>query len=209
MSVQRCCSTSFAARRVAAFVSTSPGVSFASSVRRAAPLTASPMTVYSKRSEPPMCPATTWPEATPMPALSSWPDSSSWSSRAPWRACEAASWSETGAPNTESAASPWNLLITPLLRCTTSTTTSKNSLSAATTSSGVWSTAYVVEPMTSMNNTATLRSSPPSSGRSSSAFCATSAPTYWLKTSRTRCRSRRPRIISLKPAWSTPISEPS
>ena len=45
-----------------------PGVDLASSHSRAASLTGSPITVYSKRSLAPTLPATTWPAATPMPA---------------------------------------------------------------------------------------------------------------------------------------------
>ena len=42
---------------------------FDSSHSRAASLTGSPMTVYSKRSLAPTLPATTWPAATPMPGV--------------------------------------------------------------------------------------------------------------------------------------------
>ena len=59
-----------AAVTVCSLASTRPAVAFASSVRRAASFTGSPMTVYSKRCSAPMLPATTRPDETPMPASS-------------------------------------------------------------------------------------------------------------------------------------------
>jgi topoisomerase IA-like protein len=185
-----------------------PGSSLASSVSRAASLTGSPMTVYSKRACAPMCPAIARPAETPMPNSASpmTGSRSSCSSRAAASAAPEASGCSIGAPKMASAASPWNLFTNPPCLSTVSTTTRKNSLSRITTSPGGRVDASCVEPTRSMNSTATSRSWPPSSVPRSSARRATSSPTYRPNRSRSRCRSARSRTMSLNPACSSPSS---
>ena len=111
-------------------------MSLASSHSRAASLTGSPITVYSKRSLAPTLPATASPAATPIPASHS--GTSSRIRRAMARPAASASSSGSsrwfGAPNTASAASPSNLLTNPWWRSTSSTITAKKRLSRSTTS---------------------------------------------------------------------------
>ena len=129
--------------------------------------------------------------------------------RAAARACPAWSSSSTGAPKTARTASPMNLLTRPCRSSTSSTTTPKKRLSRSTTSAGSRSEASVVEPTMSTNSTETTRVSPPSSTSLPAAAAATSLPTWRPKRSRRCSRSRSPRTIWLKPAWSWPSSVPS
>ena len=80
-----------------------------------------------------------------------------------------------GAPQMHIAASPMNLFTAPPLAVTRSTTTSKYSLSSATTSEGVSRSEMVVKPRTSRKRTVTWRTSPRSrrSSVSESTRCAT------------------------------------
>ena len=85
--------------------------------------------------------------------------------------------SAIGAPKIASTASPSNLLTRPSCSMISSTITAKKSLSSPTTSVGLRLAANVVDPMTSMNREATVRSAPPSSGSPARAASATSWPT--------------------------------
>src|SRR4051812_7832222 len=110
---------------------------FARSASRAASLTGSPITVYSYRFSAPMFPANTAPAETPIPK-STWRSSRNCSPsvRAVANAAAAAPSDRNGAPNTASAASPWNLLIIPSRASTALTTMLKNSLSTSATCCG-------------------------------------------------------------------------
>ena len=84
----------------------------------------------------PMLPANTGPADTPMPKSTRSRRNSSPNARAVARAADAGSSMRSGAPNTASAASPWNLLIRPSRLSTCATTMRKKSLSTAATSCG-------------------------------------------------------------------------
>ncbi len=187
--------------------STRPGTCLACSVSRAASFTASPMTVYSSLLNAPSCPANTCPVATPMPRSSS-PRAATASRmvRAAHRAAPAASACRAGAPNTHSAASPWNLLTSPPWASTASTTSVNSALSLRTTSSGGVCAASAVESTTSTNRAVTSRTSPESEMPCSSTCRTTSSPTCLPNRSRNRSRSASPVARSLTEAWSMPIS---
>src|SRR6267378_5804602 len=143
--------------------------------RRWARFTASPITVYSRRLAAPRFPATASPALIPMPNPTvvrprrfRSPESCAardWISRAQsTAACSAG----LGAPQMHMAASPMNLLTVPPCAATRSTTTSKYSLSSATTSLGPSFSEMVVNPRTSRNSTETWRTSPRKARSSSS-----------------------------------------
>ena len=121
---------------------------------RAAVLTASPMTVKSRRPPPPTLPAMTVPESMPMPI-----------SRSPWNVSAAApaiaaaassarsAWSGwwAGAPNTASSPSPTNLSTWPSRSAMIGTTSSNRQLSVSTTSPGSNCSAKAVKSLMSTN----------------------------------------------------------
>src|SRR5207253_2374697 len=84
--------------------------------------------------------------------------------------------------------SPWNLLIIPPCAPTTSPTASKNRLSVASSSWGGRSWASALDPMMSTNSALAERTSPPKLSSCSSAWRATSAPTWWPNSSLSRAR---------------------
>ncbi len=98
--------------RAASEASRCSGCCLASSHSRAASLTGSPITVYSKRSAAPTLPATTCPAEAPTPAATVGSSCSKRprSSRAAARAPPAGFGCSAGAPNTHSAASPLELV---------------------------------------------------------------------------------------------------
>ena len=91
-----------------------------------------------------------------------------WISRAQSTAERSACSAGLGAPQMHMAASPMNLLTVPPCAATRSTTTSKYSLSSATTSLGPSFSEMVVKPRTSRKSTETWRTSPRRARSSSS-----------------------------------------